>query len=118
MSIGPFENPSEALAVPASGIASRPLLDMKDGTKIVLFALDRDQEISPHLSPFPASVLLLSGRLRVQVGEEWHELAPDERIDLPMGKPHGLQALEASHFVLTMLRAARDSSVLTRHATS
>jgi quercetin dioxygenase-like cupin family protein len=98
---------AEALAVPEEGIASRPLLDVKDGTKLVLFALDKDQEISAHKSPFPADILLLEGRIEVLVGEAWHPLAASERISLPMGLPHGIRALEASHFLLTMLRAAK-----------
>lgn len=98
---------AEALAVPEEGIASRPLLDVKDNTKLVLFALDRGQEISAHKSPFPADIILLEGRIEVLVGETWHPLAEHERIALPMGLPHGIRALEASHFLLTMLRASK-----------
>jgi quercetin dioxygenase-like cupin family protein len=98
---------TEALAVPEGGIASRPLLDVKDNTKLVLFALDRGQEISAHKSPFPADILLLEGRIEVLVGETWHPLDVNERIALPLGLPHGIRAIEASHFLLTMLRGAK-----------
>jgi quercetin dioxygenase-like cupin family protein len=97
----------EALAVPDGGIASRPLLDVAGGLKVVLFALDADQEISPHQSPFPAEVLVLRGRMDVTVGERRHALAAGGRAALPMGAPHGLRAREASHFVLLMLRDQR-----------
>ncbi|GMV40214.1 MAG: hypothetical protein AMXMBFR64_19300 [Myxococcales bacterium] len=98
-----------ALAIPEGGIASRPLLDVKGGPKIVLFAIDAGQEISPHQSPFPAEVVLLTGRMAVSVGEQTWELGPNDRIDFPMGPPHGLVALAPTHFVLTMLRGATGS---------
>ena len=99
----------EALAVPTDGIASRPLLDVKGGPKVVLFAIDRGQEISPHQSPFPAEVVVLSGRMAITVGDGSWELGPNDRIDFPMGPAHGLVAVEPSHFVLTMLRGAAGS---------
>lgn len=99
----------EALAIPTDGIASRPLLDVKGGPKVVLFAIDQGQEISPHLSPFPAEVVVLAGRMAITVGEGGWELGPNDRIDFPMGLPHGLVALDPSHFVLTMLRGAPGS---------
>lgn len=104
-----FDDLSAALAVPTGGIASRPLLDVKGGPKIVLFALDRGQEISPHQSPFPAEVVVLAGRLAVTVGDGTWELSANDRVDFPMGPPHGLTAIEPCHFVLTMLRGATGS---------
>lgn len=93
------------LPVPDSGIASSPLLDLAGSTKLVLFAMDGGQEISPHAAPFPAQVLLLAGGIDVAVGNDWTSLAPGGRLELPAGEPHGIRAREASHFLLTMLRA-------------
>lgn len=98
---------SVSLPIPDSGIASSPLLDLAGSTKLVLFALDAGQEISPHATPFPAQVLLLAGRIEVLVGNMWTGLAPGERHELPAGVPHGIRALEASHFLLTMLRGLK-----------
>jgi|GEM_PF-956891 len=107
MSHTPVADLSEALMIPPGGIASRPLLEVKGSTKLVLFALDTEQEISPHQSPFPAEILVLRGRLEVLVGEALFEVVSNGRIDLPMGAPHGLRALEPTHFLLTMLRGAK-----------
>jgi len=101
---------AEVLAVPDGGIASRPLLEVKGGVKVVLFALAAGQEISPHLSPFPAEVLVLAGRMAISVGEETWTVPALGRIDFPMGQPHGLVALEPSWFVLTMLRGAEGAT--------
>ncbi|PKN59261.1 MAG: cupin [Deltaproteobacteria bacterium HGW-Deltaproteobacteria-14] len=100
---------AQALVIPEGGIASRPLLEVKGGIKIVLFGLDAGQEISPHLSPFPAEVLVLKGRLDVLVGEQTWPVPANGHIDFPMGLPHGLTALEPTWFVLTMLRGAAGS---------
>ena len=94
------------LPVPRAGIASSPLLDLPGDTKLVLFAMDAGQEISPHATPFPADVLLLDGALEVMVGDSWAALRPRDRRELPAGLPHALKAHKASHFLLTMLRGA------------
>lgn len=96
-----------ALPVPEAGIASSPLLDLAGGTKLVLFALDAGQEISPHATPFPAQVLVLDGRLSVMVGTEWETLEANDGLDLPPAIPHAVKALAPGHFLLTMLRGVK-----------
>lgn len=96
-----------ALPVPEAGIASSPLLDLPGSTKLVLFAIDAGQEISPHAAPFPAQVLVLAGQLEVMVGSDWETLATHDGLDLPAGLPHAVRALAPSHFLLTMLRGAK-----------
>lgn len=96
-----------ALPVPEAGIASSPLLDLPGGTKLVLFALDAGQEISPHATPFPAQVLVLDGKLEVMVGADWETLEANDGLDLPPGIPHAVRALAAGHFLLTMLRGVK-----------
>lgn len=94
------------LPIPEAGIASSPILDLPGGTKLVLFAMDAGQEISPHAAPFPAQVRVLEGRLEVMVGADWRTLDRHDGLDLPGGLPHAVRALAPSHFLLTMLRGA------------
>lgn len=96
-----------ALPIPEAGIASSPLLDLPGATKLVLFAMDAGQEISPHTAPFPAQVLVLEGRLEVLVDRTWETLSAHDGLDLPAGLPHAVRALAPSHFLLTMLRGAK-----------
>lgn len=96
------------LPVPEAGIASSPLLDLPGATKLVLFALDAGQEISPHAAPFPAQVLVLDGRLEVMVGTEWETLEAHDGLDLPAGIPHAVRAKTPGHFLLTMLRGVKE----------
>jgi len=98
-------NLSEALHISKDSIASRPLIDLPGSTKLVLFAMDKDQEISAHSAPFPARVICLEGKLEVVVDGTWKTLSGKESIDLPAKIPHGIKALSPSHWLLLMLRA-------------
>lgn len=96
-----------ALPMQEGGIVSKAILDLPGGTKVVLFALDAGQEISPHAAPFPAELLGLEGRLQVSVGGESYPILAHQAIELPAGLPHGIVAREPSRFLLTMRRGAK-----------
>ena len=97
---------NETLPIPEAGIASTPLLELPGAAKVVLFALDRGQELSPHAAPFPAEIVLLAGALDVMVGETWTSLTPDQLVALPKGATHAVRAQAPSHFLLTLRRGA------------
>ncbi|MBK8793668.1 MAG: cupin domain-containing protein [Holophaga sp.] len=100
-------NLSETLPISQGAIASRPLIDLPNDLKLVFFAMDAGQEISAHTTPFPATVLCVAGALEVMVDGLWSKLAPGDRKDLPKGLPHGVKAVEPSHWLLTMLRGQK-----------
>lgn len=95
---------AETLPISPGAIASRPLIDLPGDLKLVLFAMDTDQEISAHSTPFPAQVLCIAGELDVMVDGEWSRVKAGERKDLPKGLPHGVKAASAAHWMLTMQR--------------
>lgn len=97
-------NLNETLPISAGATASKPLIDLPGDLKLVLFAMDAGQEISAHSAPFPATVLCISGKLEVMVDGAWTTLEAGAHQDLPKGRPHGVKAAEASHWLLTMLR--------------
>lgn len=99
-------NLNEEMPVTKGAIASRPLLDLPGGTKLVLFAMDTGQEISAHTTPFPAQVHLLDGAISVMVDNAWTELVPGDQKVLPKGLPHGVRATGPSHWLLVMRRGA------------
>ncbi len=102
--IAPIANLHETLPISPGATASRPLIDIPGDLKLVLFAMDQGQEISAHRAPFPASVLCISGVLEVMVDDAWIRLTAGDRQDLPKDLPHGVKALEPSHWLLTMQR--------------
>lgn len=101
MSITRFQ---DALPMPEKERAMLPLIDIKDGLKLVLAALPKDGQVPPHQAPYAASVQLLQGRIEVLKGTERHTPAPGERIVFAPGELHGVKALESSYFLVTHLR--------------
>ncbi len=97
-------NLSETLPISSGATASKPIMDLPGSAKLVLFAMDQGQEISAHSAPFPARVTCLTGKLDVMVDGAWTTANPKESVDLPQGIPHGVKAMEPSHWLLVMLR--------------
>lgn len=52
--------------------------------------------IAEHEHPFPEARWVLSGYLRVYVGDEIVDLGPGERLDLPPGTRHGFEVIGLS----------------------
>lgn len=46
-----------------------------------------------HAHPFPETRWVLSGYLRVIVGDEVHDLRPGDRLDVPAGVSHASEVL-------------------------
>lgn len=102
MTIASFQ---EALPMPEKDRALLPLIDIKDDIKLVLMALPTGGQIPPHKAPYPASVQLLTGCIVALKGETWHTLKPGERIVFEENELHSVNALEASYFLVTHMRA-------------
>jgi quercetin dioxygenase-like cupin family protein len=52
--------------------------------------------VPQHEHPFPEARWVLSGFLRVHVGDEVVELGPGDRLDLPPGTKHGFEVVGLS----------------------
>jgi len=52
--------------------------------------------VQEHEHPFPEARWVLSGFLRVYVGDEIVDLGPGERLDLPPGTKHGFEVIGLS----------------------
>lgn len=76
----------------------------------ILFCMDAGQEISEHRSPFLAIVQVLSGRLRMVVRGEDHNLESNMWLSMPPDAPHALFAETPTRFLLTMARLARNAA--------
>jgi len=94
---------SGLLEIPLGGIASRVIARTPAGN-VTLFAMDADQEISEHTTPFDALVLVLEGRLGLTIGGARIDAAPHDIVRMPAHVPHALRAAAPCRFVLVMLR--------------
>lgn len=52
--------------------------------------------VPQHEHPFPEARWVLSGFLRVHVGDDVVELGPGDRLDLPPGTTHGFEVVGLS----------------------
>jgi quercetin dioxygenase-like cupin family protein len=71
---------------------------------VVLFAMDAEQEMSEHRAPFPATLQVLEGRLRMTVGKINREMTARDWLVMPADAPHSLFAVEPTRFILTLLK--------------
>ncbi len=104
--------PAEALVLhdlvtpTAHGIASR-ILAKTSGGNVTLFSFDEGQGLTEHTSAFDALVLVLEGRLTLDIGGTAVNAAPGTIVRLPANVPHAVDAPESARMLLVMLRDAR-----------
>jgi quercetin dioxygenase-like cupin family protein len=69
-----------------------------------VIALVAGAELAEHESPGEATLLVLSGRVRLTAGEDAREAGPRELFMIPDG-PHSLAAVEDAVVMLTVAKA-------------
>ena len=89
--------------IPKDGTLSRVLFK-DDNLRLVLFAFDTDQELTEHTASMPAIVQVISGRARLDLGEETITAIPGSWIHMPAHLPHSVLALEPTVLLLTLIR--------------
>ena len=107
-------SPSEAFVLPdlvtpsPQAITSR-ILAKNNGGSITLFAFDEQQGLSEHTAPFDALVMVLDGRLKLTIGGTEVMAVAGTIVRMPAHVPHGVDAIEPSRLLLTMLRDPKAS---------
>ncbi|MFZ0888537.1 MAG: cupin domain-containing protein [Candidatus Binataceae bacterium] len=96
-------NALELVAYQAGAVVSRQIVKKKTGT-VTVFAFDKAQGLSEHMSPFDALVQVLDGVAEITVGGVPHRLGKDEMILMPANVPHALKAVERFKMMLVMIR--------------
>ena len=90
--------------IPHEGTLSKVVFK-NDQIRVVVFAFDRDQELTEHTAALPAIVQVLSGHLRLTMGSETVEVKPGDWAHMSAKLPHSVVAIEPSVMLLTMLPA-------------
>jgi quercetin dioxygenase-like cupin family protein len=96
-----FRHLLDEVEIPDNGTLSRVLFD-DDGTRVVIFAFDRGQELTDHTAAVPAVIQVVSGRLRLTLGDDTVEVVPDSWVRMDAHLTHAVVALEPSVMLLTM----------------
>jgi quercetin dioxygenase-like cupin family protein len=94
----------DSLVTPtADGIASR-VLAKTSGGNLTLFAFDAGQGLTEHTSPFEALVMVLEGSCTFTIGGTPVLATPGTIVRMPADVSHAVDAVEATRFLLIMLR--------------
>jgi quercetin dioxygenase-like cupin family protein len=85
------------------GIVSKTLVDCPK-VKLILFAMDTGQTISGHSAGMPATIHVLGGRGKIQIGETEHDGTPGSLYYMPAGQYHALTSTDRLVFLLDLFR--------------
>jgi len=78
-------------------------LQKSPNLNLTLFAFDKGQALSGHSSPMDAYVQVLSGKMKITIGETDSVLESGQLILMPAQVNHALEALSPSKMLLTMV---------------
>ena len=92
----------DVVAYAEAAIVSRPLAK-SESTKLVAFAFDEGQELSPHSAPFDAFVQVLEGDAAITVADKTVTARAGEVVLMPAKVPHSVRALSRMKMLLTMV---------------
>ncbi len=86
-----------------TGIVSKTLLDT-NAVKVVEFAMDADQELSEHTSPYLTIIHMIDEHLNLVVDGQGFDLGSDGWLVIPAARSHALVAREPTCFLLTLVK--------------
>ncbi len=98
-----YANLLELTPIVAGATVSKPLVN-SDALRQVVFAMDKGQLMSEHRAPFIVVVQVLDGELDFTVDGETRRLVAHDWLVMPPDKPHDLDAVEPTRFLLTMVK--------------
>jgi quercetin dioxygenase-like cupin family protein len=82
-----------------------------NGLRVLLEALRQGAELAEHRAPGPITVQVLEGEIRFQTGEDTFRVRQGETLALPAGRPHSVEAVRDSAFLITIAPVAQKGKV-------
>ncbi len=100
---GRVESLAGLLQVQPHAIVSR-VIGRSGGGNVTLFAIDEGEGLSQHTTPFDALVIVIEGRMRIQIADAEVQASAGQVVRMPANVPHALQAEQPSRMLLIMLK--------------
>ena len=100
---GQAKNLANLVQVSADSIVSKILLDKPAGS-LTLFAFDKGQRLSEHISPYDAVAQIVEGTAVLHIEGREVEAAAGQILIMPAGIPHDVEAKGPFKMLLTMIR--------------
>lgn len=94
---------TDELAIPESGKQTSVLLD-NSKSKAILFAFAAGGGLAEHVSPFDATIQIISGTATLTVGDEPVEGKPGTWIHMVAKTPHSIKAETPVVMLLTLMK--------------
>lgn len=94
---------SEMIGYQRNSVVSRTIIEKGTGT-VTLFAFDRGQKLSEHITPYDAVVYVVEGKVEIKISGKQFVLEEGDMIVMPANKPHALTAFEQFKMLLVMVR--------------
>ena len=98
-----FKDIAAEIEVPPNGILSRTVFN-NDHMKVVVFGMDKGQELSEHTAAMPAVVHVLEGEASLRLGGDVHDAAAGTWIHMPPNLAHSVTAVTPLIMVLTLIK--------------
>ena len=97
-------NLGEQIDIPQDSILSSSLFE-DDKIKVVLFRFAQGQSLSEHTASKPATLHLIEGEARVQLGDDTLDAGAGAWIHMPPELPHGIEAKTPLTMLLYLIKA-------------
>ena len=81
------------------------ILIKKETGNVTLFAFDKDQGLSEHMTPYDALVQVIEGKADIVLDGKSNITRAGEIIIMPANIPHALKAIEKFKMMLIMIRS-------------
>ncbi len=76
-----------------------------ESVRLVVFAFDKDQELTDHTAGVPAILQVVSGSLEVSLDGDVSVIGPKSWVHMEAGLTHAVRALEPTVMALTLIKA-------------
>lgn len=87
----------------ADSIVSKTLAKNNGGSAII-FAFDKDQGLTEHISPVDAMIYIVEGRGIITIGGKDNDMSTGETVIMPASVPHAVKAIDKLKMLLIMLK--------------
>ncbi|MDO4913534.1 MAG: cupin domain-containing protein [Bifidobacteriaceae bacterium] len=101
-----IDDVTSLVSIQPEATVSRTVMSTEGGN-IVVFAMDKGQELSEHTAAMPVFVQVLQGKVTITSGDKKTELVQGGLVYFPVRLPHAVLAEEPTIMMLTMNTAAR-----------
>jgi len=94
----------ELVAYQNGAVVSKTIVETDVGT-VTAFAFDKNQGLSEHAAAYDALVVVIDGKVDIQISGKVFHLDAGQVITMPANEPHAVKAVTRFKMLLVMIRA-------------